>query len=119
MQGHTVNSETSTATRLHGESIGSGPPLVMLHGLFGSLDNFGAVAKRLAEDFTVLRLDLPAHGRSSSLPALNFATMAEAVLDALSAEGIDSCHLLGHSLGGKVAMAVAGATGSTCTSTTS
>ena len=102
-----LNARTTDAT-LHSERHGEGPLLVMLHGLFGSLDNFGAVAKLFADEFSVLRLDLPGHGRSPSLPTLSYPSMAEAVLHTLDELDVDRCHLLGHSMGGKVAMAIAG-----------
>lgn len=85
-----------------------GPPLVVLHGLFGSLDNFHSVSLHLGRHLGVVRLDLPGHGRSPSLARLGIGEMAASVAAWLDAEGIGRCHLLGHSLGGKVAMALAG-----------
>ena len=87
---------------------GNGPALVVLHGLFGDLDNFHTVSLHLARHLEVCRLDLPAHGRSPTLPRLGIDDMAAAVHAWLAREGIGRCHLLGHSLGGKVAMALAG-----------
>ncbi len=80
----------------------------MLHGLFGSLDNFRSVSIHMERGLTVLRMDLPGHGLSPSLPTLSIEAMAEAVLAEIDRQGIRQFHLLGHSLGGKVAMAVAG-----------
>ena len=80
----------------------------MLHGLFGSVDNFRSVALHMERNLSVLRIDLPGHGQSASLPTLSIEAMAEAVLDELDALGITNYHLLGHSLGGKVAMCMAG-----------
>ena len=87
---------------------GSGSPLVVLHGLFGDLDNFHSVSLHLARRHDVVRVDLPGHGGSPTLPRLGIGEMAEAVRAFLAREGIERCHLLGHSLGGKVAMALAG-----------
>ncbi len=92
---------------LHSIQQGEGEPLVMLHGLFGSADNFGVVARELQNRFCVVRVDLPGHGLSPKLPSLSLAAMANAVLDMLEHKGIKQFHLLGHSLGGKVAMSVA------------
>ena len=97
-------------SRLHLVTSGQGPVLVMLHGLFGSGDNFGSVALHLQRRLQVVRIDLPGHGQSPSLPELSIEAMAHAVLDELEAAGINSYHLLGHSLGGKVAMSMAGNT---------
>lgn len=80
----------------------------MLHGLFGSVDNFRSVALHMERYLSVLRIDLPGHGQSTSLPSLSIEAMAESVLDELDALGITNYHLLGHSLGGKVAMCMAG-----------
>lgn len=95
-------------SRLNSIYTGQGPVLVMLHGLFGSLDNFRSVALHLERSASVLRIDLPGHGRSESLPSLSIEAMAEAVLDELEATDVKQFHLLGHSLGGKVALCMAG-----------
>jgi len=91
-------------TRRHGQ----GPALVILHGLFGSLDNFQSVSLHFERHLSVLRADLPGHGQSPRLPTLSLTSMAEAVRETLLALDVRHCHLLGHSLGGKVAMALAG-----------
>ena len=95
-------------SRLNRIQAGQGPVLVMLHGLFGSADNFRSVGLHLERNLTVQRIDLPGHGVSPTLPSLSINSMAEAVLDELAAQGIKEFHLLGHSLGGKVAMCMAG-----------
>jgi len=95
-------------SRLNSIQTGNGPLLVMLHGLFGSLDNFGSVTLHMERNLSVLRIDLPGHGLSPTLPSLSIEAMAQAVLDELDALGVREYHLLGHSLGGKVAMCMAG-----------
>lgn len=95
-------------SRLHSQSAGNGPKLVMLHGLFGNGDNFRSVSLHMERSLSVIRIDLPGHGLSPSLPELSIQAMADAVLDELEALGIREHHLLGHSLGGKVALAMAG-----------
>lgn len=95
-------------SRLNSIQVGQGPVLIMLHGLFGSLDNFRSVALHMERSLSVLRIDLPGHGLSPSLPTLSIEAMALAVLDELDALGIQEFHLLGHSLGGKVGMCIAG-----------
>ena len=95
-------------SRLNSFRAGQGPVLVMLHGLFGSADNFRSVALHMERTLSVIRIDLPGHGLSPSLPELSIEAMADAVLDELEAEGIREFHLLGHSLGGKVAVCMAG-----------
>lgn len=95
-------------TGIHHEISGQGPPLVVLHGLFGDADNFRSIALHLERYFQVIRLDLPGHGSSAALSPLSFDNMANAVHTHLLAEGVSNYHLLGHSLGGKVAMQMAG-----------
>lgn len=86
---------------------GEGPPLVLLHGLFGQARNFGAVQKALAAERRVLALDLRNHGASPHDATMDYATMAADVAETLAARGIAAADILGHSMGGKAAMALA------------
>ncbi len=95
-------------SRLNCQQAGQGPVLIMLHGLFGSLDNFRSVSLHMERSLSVLRMDLPGHGLSPTLPTLSIEAMADAVLSEIARQGVREYHLLGHSLGGKVAMCVAG-----------
>jgi esterase len=90
--------------QLHSLSYGQGEPLVILHGLFGSADNWQTVGKRLAADFHVHALDLRNHGRSPHAPDMDYTLMAADVVEFLDSRNLRSASLLGHSLGGKVAM---------------
>lgn len=92
---------------LHVKVAGEGEPLILLHGLFGSLENLGAVARLLSVDFKVYSVDLPNHGRSSHRSGANLAHMAGAVCEWMGKTGLVSAALVGHSLGGKVAMEIA------------
>ena len=92
---------------LHGAEAGDGAPVVLLHGLFGSQSNFGALARRLAVDYRVMSLDLRNHGGSPQGPGMTYADMAEDVAETLDARGTGPVALVGHSMGGKVAMQVA------------
>ena len=92
---------------LYSRSQGAGEHVIMLHGLFGSMENLGAIAKPLAEHFTVHSLDLPNHGRSPHTAELNLGTMAQAVKDWMDLTGIHQARVFGHSLGGKTAMELA------------
>jgi len=86
---------------------GEGPPLIMLHGLFGSLENLGAISRILRERFTLYRIDLRNHGRSPHNAVMDYTTMAEDVVEMMEREQISRAHFFGHSMGGKVAMTVA------------
>lgn len=89
------------------QGAGAGEPLVLLHGLFGSAGNFGAVQRRLATGRRVVALDLRNHGASPHATAMDYPAMAGDVLETLDALGLSNPALLGHSMGGKVAMAAA------------
>lgn len=85
----------------------SGKPVLVLHGLFGSLGNWGWHSKQLAEHFAVYGVDLRNHGDSPHADSLDYQLMAEDVRQLISALGLDSCSIVGHSMGGKVAMQLA------------
>ncbi|MBO1254845.1 alpha/beta fold hydrolase [Alteromonas sp. 5E99-2] len=83
------------------------PKVVLIHGLFGDKDNLNNLNKHLSTHFNVMSIDLPDHGKSSHLGEWTFETVV-AELDALLIEKeFYPCNLVGHSLGGKVAMAMA------------
>lgn len=93
--------------QLHFKELGRGEPLVMLHGLFGSSDNWMGVAPRLAGTFHVFALDLRNHGRSPHSDEMSYSLMAQDVTDLLDSLGLRDVFLLGHSMGGKTAMQLA------------
>lgn len=93
---------------LHAIEAGQGdPPLVLLHGLFGSARNFGMVQRELAKQRRVIALDLRNHGASPHDADMGYAVMAADVLDTLERLRALPATLLGHSMGGKVAMQMA------------
>ena len=89
------------------KGVGGDLPLVMLHGLFGRAANFGTVQARLAERRRVVALDLRGHGHSPHATPVDYAAMAADVAETLRALESWPCALLGHSMGGKVAMTLA------------
>ena len=90
--------------KLNFRKNGSGPPLVILHGLFGSLDNWFSIAKELVEHYTLYLVDQRNHGDSPHSNEWNYGVMVEDLRELLDAEGLDSVYLMGHSMGGKTAM---------------
>ena len=92
---------------LHGADAGEGPPIVLLHGLFGRSQNLGMLARRLAAHYRVVSLDLRNHGGSPHVAGMRYADMAEDVRETLIASGAWPARILGHSMGGKVAMMLA------------
>jgi pimeloyl-ACP methyl ester carboxylesterase len=80
------------------------PPLVILHGLLGSSTNWRTAGTDLARGFHVFALDLRNHGESPHASEQTFDLMSMDVIEWLDRNGMSRSHLLGHSLGGKVAM---------------
>ena len=86
----------------------AGPRVVFLHGLFGQGKNWTSVAKELEQDHRVTLLDLPDHGRSDWTTRFSYVDMAAAVAEVLTGlEPVEPVTLVGHSMGGKVAMVLA------------
>ena len=81
--------------------------MCLLHGLFGRGQNFGMLARRLAAAHRVISLDLRNHGASPHVAGMAYADMADDVLRRLGELGALPCAVLGHSMGGKVAMTIA------------
>ena len=90
--------------QLHYQTLGQGQPLILLHGLFGSGDNWGTVARHFSQHYQVICVDLRNHGRSPHSTSQSYANMADDLLEMCDALSLENIHLLGHSLGGKVAM---------------
>jgi esterase len=86
---------------------GDGPPLIILHGLFGSLENWGFISQQLAPHFRVISVDLRNHGQSPHDPLMNYSVLAEDLREFMEQRNIPSASLLGHSMGGKAAMSFA------------
>ncbi|WP_298776565.1 alpha/beta fold hydrolase [uncultured Shewanella sp.] len=92
---------------MHFISSSQGPVVVLIHGLFGDLDNLKALAKSLESHYRVIRIDVPNHGKSEHGIAMNYPLLAQKVITLLDNESIEHVHLVGHSMGGKIAMAMA------------
>lgn len=86
---------------------GEGEPLILLHGLFGSLDNLGGVSQRLQDGWQIHALDQRNHGRSPHTETMDYPAMAADVLAYMDRQGLERASLLGHSMGGKTAMELA------------
>jgi len=90
--------------KLHYQITGQGQPLVLLHGLFGSSDNWDSIAKHFSQTHQVISVDLRNHGRSPHHASQNYTDMAGDLMELCDALNLDTIRLLGHSLGGKVSM---------------
>jgi esterase len=89
---------------LHYRELGNGKPLMILHGLFGFSDNWQTHAKKFSEYFRVILVDLRNHGHSPWSEAFSYELMASDIHDLQEHLHLEKFILLGHSMGGKVAM---------------
>ncbi len=89
---------------LNFKTIGEGKPLLILHGLFGSLDNWLTHAKTLAHNRKVFIIDQRNHGRSPHTDEINYDLLAHDLNDFIRTHQLENVDILGHSMGGKTAM---------------
>lgn len=89
---------------LYYKKLGEGQPLIILHGLFGSSDNWQTHGKKLAEYFEVYLVDQRNHGHSEWSDDFNYEFMAEDLRELIERESIEDFILMGHSMGAKTAM---------------
>jgi esterase len=90
--------------QLNFQRQGAGAPLVILHGLFGSLDNWHSLSRQWGGRYNVFALDLRNHGRSPHSDEFNYRVIADDLLEFMASQRLERAHFLGHSLGGKAAM---------------
>lgn len=90
--------------KLNFKKLGGGKPIIIMHGLFGASDNWLTVGKKLADHNSVYLLDLRNHGQSPHSDDFSFNGMVEDLLEFRSDHNLENISLVGHSLGGKIAM---------------
>ncbi|MFK8043413.1 alpha/beta fold hydrolase [Congregibacter sp.] len=100
-------SDLSSGESLYASVSGAGSPIILLHGLFGMGSNLGGLARALAPEFEVHQLDLLNHGRSPWQAKTSLDDLARSVANYIGSHSLKSVAVLGHSLGGKVAMQLA------------
>ncbi len=83
---------------------GQGPPLIIIHGLYGSSDNWVSIGRKLAENFEVYLVDQRNHGRSPHSPHHNYQLLKEDLHEFMDVNSIKKAIIIGHSMGGKTAM---------------
>ena len=102
-----MNQFENYEVRLHFNTFGEGDPLIIMHGVFGSSDNWQTLGKVFAQHFKVYLVDLRNHGNSPHSDKFDYDVMVADVIELMSDEHIEKTHVLGHSMGGKVAMHLA------------
>lgn len=93
--------------KLNYHSYGEGEPVIIVHGLFGSGSNWKTIAKKLADRFKVLTVDLGNHGNSDHADSMSYKEMVDDVCRLIDTIGLDKVNMIGHSMGGKTAMVLA------------
>lgn len=101
---HSHESFSSAGPGWHVLEVGSGEPLVILHGVFGSGDNWMSIARRLEQRWKVYLPDQRNHGKSFRSEEFGYDLLAGDLLEWMDTRGLEAIHLLGHSMGGKAAM---------------
>ncbi len=81
-------------------------PVLLIHGLFGTLDNLGVLARDLKQQHSVLQVDMRNHGQSERSDEMSYVAMAQDLLETLDDAGFQKAIVIGHSMGGKAAMAL-------------
>jgi esterase len=89
---------------LYFRKMGQGPPMIILHGLYGSSDNWFSIGKAFASKFEVYLVDQRNHGNSQHTKEHNYTVLRNDLYEFMEARGIVKAVLLGHSMGGKAAM---------------
>ncbi|QYK41250.1 MAG: alpha/beta fold hydrolase [Paracoccaceae bacterium] len=95
-----------TTHRFGPDPAPASPPILIVHGLFGSARNWGAIARRLGQDRSVITVDQRNHGESPWLPTQGYPEMAADLAEVIAAQG-GPVDVVGHSMGGKAAMMLA------------
>ena len=86
---------------------GSGKPIIILHGLFGMLDNWNSIGSQLAKNYATYLVDQRDHGRSSKSKEFAYNLLARDLKIFCEEHGLEKVNLIGHSMGGKTAMTFA------------
>ncbi|MBV6643859.1 MAG: alpha/beta fold hydrolase [Cyclobacteriaceae bacterium] len=90
--------------KLNFKVLGKGKPVIILHGVFGSLDNWKTIGSALSEEYQVYLVDLRNHGKSPHSADFSYALMREDIEGFMDDEEIEHAYVIGHSMGGKAAM---------------
>ena len=90
--------------KLHYKSLGEGKPLIIIHGLFGMMDNWLSLGKRWANQYQVILVDMRNHGHSPRSSQFDYSSMVQDLEELTDDLFLDEIRIIGHSMGGKIAM---------------
>lgn len=90
--------------RLHFKKLGTGFPLIILHGLYGSSDNWVTIGRKLSEVFSVYLIDQRNHGKSPHSDVHNYDALSDDLHEFFNFHSISTAHIIGHSMGGKASL---------------
>lgn len=93
--------------KLNYKREGSGEPLIIVHGLFGNLDNWQTLGKKFAEKYDTIIVDQRNHGHSPHDDVFNYDVMAEDLIELINDLNLKNVNIIGHSMGGKATMRLA------------
>ncbi len=93
--------------KLHYQEAGQGDTIILIHGLFGSLENLGMIAKVLQDNYRVISVDVRNHGQSFHQNSMQYSELALDIIHLMDDLKLENAHILGHSMGGKIAMQLA------------
>lgn len=93
--------------KLHYKETGTGEALIILHGLYGSLDNWQTIGQNLSKQYQVFLIDQRNHGRSPHSDIQHYELMQQDILEFIKDKGLNNVNIIGHSMGGKTAMYLA------------
>lgn len=99
--------QASQPQTLNYSTQGQGEDVILIHGLFGDLDNLKGLGQTLEEHYRVTRIDVPNHGQSPHWDHMDYPSLSQAVITLMDELGIEKAHLVGHSMGGKIVLATA------------
>ncbi|WP_338803241.1 esterase [Xenorhabdus griffiniae] len=88
------------------ENLQSSTPIVLIHGLFGDLNNLGVLGRELQQHYPVIQIDVRNHGISPRMENMDYRDMAQDVLALLDELTVSKAIIIGHSMGGKIAMSM-------------
>ncbi|MFD0965349.1 alpha/beta fold hydrolase [Seminibacterium arietis] len=107
MENNLLNFQFNISIEAEQQKIKNKPVLIFIHGLFGDMNNLRTIAKTFSNNYRTLQLDVRNHGHSFHSKEMNYDLLAHDLINLINYLGLKSVILIGHSMGGKIAMKTA------------